>query len=297
MGEYAMFQGEQIKMGTCEQMYYLRADQAHLVKPLEGNVDPIKDAGEIRFRFPFPDEDHVPPGEFNDYDRTVVLDVADADHLAKCPNARIGVHSQRCLDGLRMLVCRCTVCHDLWRLPTAEEARPYVRACFLKAADALGRGDDAESAFYATVAERIVDGYRPHRAPLATAPTEPAPAPADPEPSVEPAAAPPANDTRKYYSVKEAVVAIRTALKARSGKSWSVTHGRGTAYGWITISAPPKALVDGYMSPEQTAELAKLLGVDRVHFQGYSVSPDSRDWAVARAEGRDGGEKPAPSWD
>jgi hypothetical protein len=114
---------------------------------------------------------------------------------------------------------------------------------------------------------------------------------------VTPAAAPAANDTRKYYSVKEACGAIRKALRARSGKSWSVTHGRGTAYGWINIEVPPKARVDGYMSPEQAAELAKLLGVKSVHNQGFSVSPDSREWAVARAEGRDGGEKPAPSWD
>jgi|ERR1700722_4953019 len=299
MGEYAGFRGDQVKIGTCEQMYYLRADQAHLVRALPGNVDPLKDAEHLRFRFPFPDEDHIQPGAFGDFDRTVVLDVAacEPQHLADCPDARIGVHSQRCLDGLRMLVARCTVCRDMWRLPTPEDARPYVRACFLKAADALGRGDDAESAFYAALAERIVAGYRPHRAPLATAPTEPAPAPEPVEPAPTPAAAPAANDTRKFYGVKEAVAAIRTALKARSGKSWSVTHGRGTAYGWINIEVPPKARVDGYMTPEQTAELAKLLGVERVHHQGYSVSPDSREWVVAQAEGRDGGEMPALSWD
>jgi hypothetical protein len=54
MGEYALYKGQQIKIGTCETMYYLRADQAHLVTPLPGNVDPIKDADEIRFRFPSP---------------------------------------------------------------------------------------------------------------------------------------------------------------------------------------------------------------------------------------------------
>lgn len=40
----------------------------------------------------------------------------------------------------------------------------------------------------------------------------------------------------------EAIAAIRTALKARSGKAWSVTGGRGTAWGWITISVPPSRL-------------------------------------------------------
>ena len=31
MGEYARFRGAEIKIGTCESMYYLRADQRHLI--------------------------------------------------------------------------------------------------------------------------------------------------------------------------------------------------------------------------------------------------------------------------
>ena len=69
MGEYAYYNGSSIKIGTCESMYYLRADQAHLVEAREGNVDPIADAAAIRFRFPFPDEDGIEPGAFGDYDR------------------------------------------------------------------------------------------------------------------------------------------------------------------------------------------------------------------------------------
>lgn len=39
---------------------------------------------------------------------------------------------------------------------------------------------------------------------------------------------------------RNAVIArIKSALQRRSGKSWSVTGGRGTAWGWITIDAPP----------------------------------------------------------
>lgn len=38
----------------------------------------------------------------------------------------------------------------------------------------------------------------------------------------------------------EAIARIKKALKERSGKSWSVTGGRGTAWGWIKIDAPPK---------------------------------------------------------
>lgn len=35
---------------------------------------------------------------------------------------------------------------------------------------------------------------------------------------------------------------IRAALKARSGKDWSVTKGRGTGSGWIRIDAPKARL-------------------------------------------------------
>ena len=71
MGEYAEYRGGRIKIGTCESMYYLRADQARLVRALPGNVDPVRDRGEIRFRFPFPDEDALKPGSFDDYGRGV----------------------------------------------------------------------------------------------------------------------------------------------------------------------------------------------------------------------------------
>lgn len=73
MGEYATYLGQSVKIGTCESMYYLRADQAHLVTALSGNVDPIGDRNEIRFRFPFPDEDAIAPGGFEDYNRRLRL--------------------------------------------------------------------------------------------------------------------------------------------------------------------------------------------------------------------------------
>lgn len=42
---------------------------------------------------------------------------------------------------------------------------------------------------------------------------------------------------------REAVIKrIRAALVKRSGKQWSVRGGRGTAYGWIRISAPKARL-------------------------------------------------------
>lgn len=73
MGEYARIRGTrtEVKIGTCENLYYLRADQADQVAAVSGSVDPVKDRFELRFRFPFPDEDHIAPGGFGDYLRGV----------------------------------------------------------------------------------------------------------------------------------------------------------------------------------------------------------------------------------
>ena len=65
MGEYAKYRGDTIKIGTCEELLYLRWDQRELVTPLPGSVDPRLDSSSLRFRFPWPDEDGVAPGAFS----------------------------------------------------------------------------------------------------------------------------------------------------------------------------------------------------------------------------------------
>ena len=65
MGEYAKFNGQQIKIGTCEAMYYLRYEDRHRVQPQPGNINPGIDK-DLWFRPPFPDEDHLKPGEYLD---------------------------------------------------------------------------------------------------------------------------------------------------------------------------------------------------------------------------------------
>ena len=112
----------------------------------------------------------------------------------------------------------------------------------------------------------------------------------------------------------ESIKEIKTALRKRSGKTWSVTGGRGTAWGWINIDAPPKrktahhvkkdgVLTDnpedyeerdtgelgGHMTPADRKELAELLGLDKpVHFQGESIPSgcNYRDEYFDRANGR-----------
>lgn len=107
---------------------------------------------------------------------------------------------------------------------------------------------------------------------------------------------------------------IRAALKRRSGKAWSVTGGSGTAWGWITIDAPPSRRTwsvrlkvgavtdrpedyeeydsgqpDNTMSPAEREELGQLMGFDRpAHQQGVSIPASHDHWReyADRAEGR-----------
>lgn len=76
MGEYAVriSDGERVKIGTCESMYYLRADQRHEVHGGDlSHVGPDAYWRAVRFRFPFPDEDRELPGAFDggDFQRSV----------------------------------------------------------------------------------------------------------------------------------------------------------------------------------------------------------------------------------
>lgn len=113
----------------------------------------------------------------------------------------------------------------------------------------------------------------------------------------------------------EGIKRIRKALKAKTGKTWSVTGGRGTAWGWITVEAPPRRRINHEANPEyvgpweysdvlnyvevqppdgtkgwytsdvERKQIAQAFGLDRpVHHQGLSILPDSRDFYVMRAE-------------
>lgn len=127
----------------------------------------------------------------------------------------------------------------------------------------------------------------------------------------------------------DAIKLIREALRKRSGKAWSVTGGRGTAWGWITIMSPPARRVAHdpnpayhrddpepgvpsyfenpddrdrawYMSEADRTELAQLLGTNRpVHCQGVSIAAasDYRRFYIAAAKGLVPTDSPQPYWD
>ena len=120
------------------------------------------------------------------------------------------------------------------------------------------------------------------------------------------------------------IKAIRTALQRRSGKPWSVTGGKGTAWGWIHIDAPPARRTwrhflpsghadipsnylegdsgrpGGHMGPEDRAALSQLLGLSApCHMQGESV-PSQLDYRMeylARAHGQTPAAIGVPLWD
>lgn len=99
----------------------------------------------------------------------------------------------------------------------------------------------------------------------------------------------------------ETIKLIRAALRRRSGKAWSVTGGRGTAWGWIEIQSPPKRRVEyGYMTDADRAELGELLGLGGpVHCQGQSIPASSayRREYIARAQGQVPLTHGTPYWD
>lgn len=132
----------------------------------------------------------------------------------------------------------------------------------------------------------------------------------------EPTPPPDRNPERALISSdrNETIKAIRAALKRRSGKAWSVTGGKGTAWGWIHIQAPPKrrtgkhvqrkgaafgeyehvdtgeAQEFGLMTPADCEELGVLLNLGKSsHCQGTSVpaSSNHRREYLDRAEGND----------
>lgn len=160
------------------------------------------------------------------------------------------------------------------------------------------------------------------RSAAATAPTRvlafpvPAAQPSAQQPAPVAPAVPAVPYRGKYeasaMSRNDVIKAIKQALKARTGKSWSVRGGRGTGYGWLTIDAPKalrrwtreqvgtdasgmpvyeeRYLTDAevaagkaeyaHMGPATRRKLAELLGLERVHADGISI-PSGSDFYQA----------------
>lgn len=172
MGEYATLRrnGENIKIGTCEDMYYLRHNQRNQVTAELGSVDPNNPAtaSELRFRFPWPDEDALEAGDDGPghrYHRGVYVPgatvpaggvehytvqfKADAGYLVSlpCPEGQpdaipgLTIHRNGFSGAVHLVsqkptpdgttlraIFRCGGCGVMWRAETWADAEPYVVA-------------------------------------------------------------------------------------------------------------------------------------------------------------------------
>lgn len=183
MGEYANFGGERIKIGTCEDMYYLRLNQRSMVDSLPGNVNTRgEDVYSLRFRFPWPDEDNTLPGGFDNYDRAIAIHGAKVpdgvDHHSiqfrndrgllcslPCPNGPaphlVKIHKngyagdvqlvrQKLLrDGRAVPILKCGGCGALWRVEEQAEIEELARI--------LMEQQHAPE-FYGEIARRMLQG-------------------------------------------------------------------------------------------------------------------------------------------
>ncbi|HEV3071881.1 MAG TPA: hypothetical protein VGY76_10710 [Solirubrobacteraceae bacterium] len=200
MGEFATYQNERFKIGTCEDLTGLRADQWHLVTVEFDGCDEATYLKQSRFRFPWPDEDAITPGCFTEHNRSCLLrgltppeEIKDRHRSVQfsarggylcslpCPESGIeldgvkihrngyqgAVHlcAQRWWNGLLVGVLRCDACGLMWRLETLADAEP-VAVALRSEADRHG----ASRAWYHTVADRLLAGYRK---PAADAPETP----------------------------------------------------------------------------------------------------------------------------
>lgn len=197
MGEFATYKGERIKIGTCENLYYLRADQKSLVQRTSGSVDPNSaDRYAIRFRFPWPDEDRIQPGDFADYDRSVdvpgVPVPAAIEHndvpftsasghrvylacpQSSTPPARVQapyqfmstvrlVQQKYLRDGRLVPILRCGTCSARYRMEDRDDIEGLVVACRSMADRAevkQGEPYTLDATWWHTVADRIAADAR-----------------------------------------------------------------------------------------------------------------------------------------
>jgi hypothetical protein len=200
MGEYARRKsdGQEIKIGTCEDMYYLRADQRFQVSPLPGNLDPASKSvvHVLRFRFPWPHEDGTQPGEFEEYEKAVAVHgvsapagvehhsvqfAAHAGYLVSlpCPEGPsshgLTIHrngfkgavlltQQKLLaDGRLVPICRCGGCGSAWRVEDPADIEA-IAVAFRAEGDRLERAGQfngtgkADRVWWDKVADRVLAG-------------------------------------------------------------------------------------------------------------------------------------------
>ena len=195
MGEYALYRGTPVKLGTCEDLYYVRyADFARMVAQGElerhiGNGAPEDYlSGAYRFRFPFPDEDALMPFTYEDYDKGYLVNVTAApDLVAIAEHRRAGASLHPRYGGYNVNVSfPCPQTEDFatvkssgidWRILEIVQQRPYegslwtvtrcpycgvqyrLDAARAESLAALLTAGTTRANYHGVLAERILTGY------------------------------------------------------------------------------------------------------------------------------------------
>jgi len=180
MGEYIKHRGTEVKIGTCESLYYvtypkyIRALKDGLLSALDSNSPEIyaKPNSGFRFRFPFPDEDKLPfgdiSGSFNraipvTIDRTVI----PKDQPSEGPQGRyysIEIEQQKLVnrqsDGklCLALVYRDPETKESFRIEDDADIKAVTRQIIKH--HVVDEKNQEQKSFYREIASRILQGYR-----------------------------------------------------------------------------------------------------------------------------------------
>lgn len=167
MGEYAIYQGRRVKIGTCEDLYYLRLDQVPLVQAEASSVDPRSCLDVLRFRFPWPDEDGLTPLGLHhpsvDFDRGELLGWAgyEAPHRDGCSQPLAAeLVQQGWRRGVVAPVFRCAECRVRWSVPEFSDLAPVLGAMRVAVRRTVDTGDTGRAQWLSQVGRRLVAGYR-----------------------------------------------------------------------------------------------------------------------------------------
>ena len=168
MSEIVLINKKEVKLGTCEDLYYARYRQIREALPnatiVPGNAPPVNYTNPQygwRYRFPFPDEDGVSIGEHPDFMRGVTITAHISPDTVWCPCQEKNVHSthsveitvelrqQKQIDGEFWPVFYCPQCNEGARHPR-HMVKPFITV-LLKHHDRT---------FFREIAKRILAGYR-----------------------------------------------------------------------------------------------------------------------------------------
>lgn len=168
MGEYVKYKGSEIKIGTCEDLYYVsypkyqQAFKSGLLRKSQGSINPseymLPDSG-FRFRFPFPDEDNLPLGEILEQEgfRRGLPVTIEPDYQVEITQQKL-VHRES--DGK---LCLALICKDAsdgnsYRVEDDADVKKVLTGIVRN--HIVNESDPERRNFYRQIGARIMKGYR-----------------------------------------------------------------------------------------------------------------------------------------